>query len=411
MKKDKPVNQDFIEKESTTSEMTLEESTTVQENTTEVESTTEITTIIETTTETAPLFTYAPVSASSPELEKLVKEVAEKHGAVAVQVATIKDGMVSATAEYGWAVANERPIETDTKMRIASLSKTPIGMVVFKLVEEGKLNIDTDISEYLGVLVRHPDYPDMPITIRMLLTHTSGLTDKGYQDSLEKIQDHLLSPKAYQEKPGEKFRYNNYGFGLAATICECVTRKSLNNLVKEYFLNPMGIEASYLGGQLNSQKLATIYDSEWKIGLSVKRQAMPKTDKNVPGRYMMLYAGGLTISASDLAKLLTILVNEGMYNGMQLLSQESIDQMQTPQLPNNSIQGMPIKKKAGLYNQEYMYHHSGSAYGTYSFYMYNPETDIGVVVISTGAKLSRDRYGTYSICGDIVDGIIKQNLL
>ncbi len=413
IKKDKPANQQIDITESTASETTTEAETTTETTTetTEAETTTEATTIAETTTKKAPLFEFAPVSSTSLELERLVISVAEKYGAAAVQVATIKDGMVSQTAEYGWAVANERPIETDTNMRIASLSKTPIGMVVFKLVEEGLLDIDADISDYLGVVVRHPEYPDLPITLRMLLTHTSGLTDKSYQDSLEKIQNHLLTPEAYQEKPGQIFRYNNYGFGIAATICECVTGKSLNNLAKEYFFNPMGIDASYLGGQLNPQKVATVYNSEHKVGLSVERQIGPKNDRNIPGRYMMLYAGGLTISASDLAKLLTVFVNDGMYNGMQLLSMESITQMQTPQLPNNYIQCMPIKKKVGLYNQEYMYHHSGSAYGTYSFYMYNPDSKIGAVVITTGAQLSRDRYGIYSVCGDIVDGIIKQNLL
>lgn len=412
IKKEKPVNQEIETTESTTRETTTEtttESTTAEEPTTE-ESTTEIETTTELTTVKIPVYLPPPISANSSEMGKLIKEVAEKYGAVAIQVATIKDGIVSSTAEYGWAVLNERPMESDTKNRIASLSKTLVGMVAFKLVEQGKLNLDTDISEYLGILVRHPEYPDTPITLKMLLTHTSGLSDKGYQDSLEKVREHLKTPEAYRDKPGEIHRYNNYGFALLGTICECVSGDSLNRLAKQYFFNPLGMEASYLGGQLNSNKVAAIYNNKGEVGLSVEDIVDIKNDKTKPGKHMVLYPGGLITSASDYAKLLTLFMNDGAYNGTQILSSQTIEQMQTPQLQNNSSQCMVIKKMSGMYNQEYMYYHTGSAYGTYSLYAYNPDSKTGVVVITSGAQSTRDRYGIYAVCGDIVDGIVKQNL-
>ena len=405
LRREKPVNKPVETTHSTTTEPITE-----LQSTTETETATETTTQTEIPTIVIPPLTHSPVSANSGELGKLVGEVAEKYGAVGIQVATIKDGLVSTTAEYGWATIDERPMESDTKIRIASLSKTVVGMVVFKLIDEGKLNLETDISEYLGVKIRHPEFPDLPITLKMLLTHTSGLADKGYQDSLEKIQEHLQTPEAYQDKPGEKYRYSNYGFGLIGTICECVTNKSLNILAKEYFFNPMGLEASYLGGQLNTEKVADIYNSKGEIGLSVEDATDLKNDKTKPGKHMALYAGGLITSAADFAKLLTVFINNGMYNGVELLSKESITQMHTPNLPKSSIQCMPMKKTEGLYNQEYMYYHTGSAYGVYSLYVYNPETKTGAVVISTGATLSKDRYGIYSVCGDIVDGMVKKDL-
>ena len=406
LKNNKPVNQGIKPTEKTT-ESTTEKETNTQPDTTE--SSTDFET--ETTTEGTTMYIEPPVSNASPELQKLVNEVAEKYGAVGVQVATIKDGRVSSTAEFGWAEIDTRRMERDTKIRVASLSKTLVGMVVFKLVDMGKIDIDKDISDYLGVLVRNPDYPDIPITLRMILTHTSGLYDGDYQESLEDLQKYLMTPEAYKEKPGETFRYNNFAFGVAGTICEFVTGKSLNNLAKEFFFNPMDINASYLAGQLGADNIATIYDSKGEVGISAEDLAKAKTDRNKIGRFMMLYAGGLTTSAYDLAKLLTLLVNNGIYGGKQLLSQNSVTHMNTPQLSYNSSQCMPVKKKNGLYNQEYMYYHTGSAYGVYSLYVYNPDTKIGVVVVSTGATLSRDRYGIYSVCGEIADGIINQNLL
>ena len=123
----------FFQKEKPVNQQTgITESTSVNENTSEIltdtisetETTTE--SITETTTQhqipeiTIPPLENSPVSANSGELGKLVREVAEKYGAVGVQVATIKDGVVSSTAEYGWAIIDEKPMEADTKIRIWS---------------------------------------------------------------------------------------------------------------------------------------------------------------------------------------------------------------------------------------------------------------------------------------------------
>ena len=412
--KEKPVNQQTEITESTSVNDNTSEALT--ETISETETTTETQSLTETTTQhqipeiTIPPLENSPLSANSGELGKLVRQVAEKYGAVGVQVATIKDGIVSSTAEYGWATIDEKPMEADTKIRIASLSKTVVGMVAFKLVEEGKLSLETDISEYLGVEVKHPEYADIPITLKMLLTHTSGIADKGYQKSLEEIREYLKTPEAYRDKPGEVCRYSNYGFGLIGTICECVTNKSLNALAKQYFFNPIGIKASYLGGQLNKDKVANIYNNKGEIGLSVEDSTDLANDNTKPGSRMMIYAGGLMTSAADFAKLLTVLINDGMYNGVELLSKETVAQMHTPNLPNSSVQCMPMKKMNGMYNQDYMYYHTGSAYGVYSLYVYNTETKTGAVVSTTGAKVSKDRYGIYSVCGDIVDGIVENEL-
>ena len=409
--KEKPANQQIETTENASVSNTVVESSTElvteADTTTQIESTTETTTLFQIPTVSIPPLENSPMSANSGELGRLVTQVAEKYGAVGVQVATIKNGIVSSTAEYGWATIDEKPMTADTKIRIASLSKTVVGMVVFKLIEDGKLSLDMDISDYLGVEVKHPEYPDLPITLRMLLTHTSGIVDNGYQQSLEEIREYLKTPEAYKEKPGEIYKYNNYGFGLVGTICECVTNKSLNALAKQYFFNPMGIKVSYLGGQLDKNKVACLYNNKSEITLSVEDSTDLTSDNTKPGSRMMIYAGGIMTSATDFARLLTVLINDGIYNGVELLSKESITQMHTPK---SSVQCMPMKKMNGLYNQEYMYYHTGSAYGVYSLYVYNPDTKTGVVVTTTGAKVSKDSYGIYSVCGDIVDGIVKNDL-
>ncbi len=412
--KEKPANQQIEITESTAVNNTVVESSTElvteADTATEFESTTETTTQLQIPTVTIPPLENSPVSANSGELGNLVRQVAEKYGAVGVQVATIKDGVVSSTAESGWAIVDEMPMTADTKIRIASLSKTVVGMVAFKLIEDDKLSLDADISEYLGVEVKHPEYPEITITLRMLLTHTSGITDKGYQNSLEEIREFLKTPEAYRDKPGEIYRYNNYGFGLVGTICECVTNRSLNALAKQYFIKPMGLKASFLGGQLDKNKVANLYNNKGEITLSVADSTDLMRDDTKPGSRMMLYPGGLITSATDFARLLTLFINDGMYNGVELLSKESIALMHTPNLPKSAVQCMPMKRMNGMYKQDYMYYHTGSAYGVYSLYVYNPETKTGVVVVTTGAKAEKDIYGIYAVCGDIVKGIIENNL-
>lgn len=106
IKRDKPVNQKFEITEDTATNSTEEKSTQITTTEPTTESTTETTT--ETTTESTTVYIEPPVSATSPELQELVNSIAEEYGAVGIQVATIKDGKVTSTAEYGWA-------EIDTK--------------------------------------------------------------------------------------------------------------------------------------------------------------------------------------------------------------------------------------------------------------------------------------------------------
>ncbi|MBQ7354139.1 MAG: serine hydrolase, partial [Clostridia bacterium] len=214
-----------------------------------------------------------PLITDSPLVEAVLREAAEKYGAVGIQVAVISGGRVGATAEYGWAVKDERLMAQDTKIRVASLTKTLIGMITFRLIEDGKLELDADISEYIGVDVRNPAYPDDPITLRMLLTHTSSMKNVGYVTSLSGLQKQLQKESTFQNyRPGEKFAYNNFAIGVLGAICEIVTGQPMNTLVKEYFFEPMGIVASLAPSELDASSLAVIYNSSGEVGRSIEAQ-------------------------------------------------------------------------------------------------------------------------------------------
>ncbi len=408
MKKDKPVNQQFETTLSTTQEQTTEESTTAE--TTTEEETTETTTIPQETTTVKPT---QPIIVDS--LQSLVTATAVKYNAMSIQVATIVDGQVHATAEYGWAEKNVRPMTSDTKIRVASLSKTILALVVYRLIDDEMLDIDTDISEYLGYTVQNPSYPDVPITLRVLLAHSSGLVNASYVHSLEQLQSHLQKPSAYtQYEPGTHYEYNNFAYGIVGTICELVTGKSVTTLLNEYFFNPMGIEASYIPALLNANEIAVLYDDNHNVARGVRTQQNQLSFTETAGKGFKLYSGGLTMSATDYAKLLTLLMNDGIYDGVRYLSSESIElihSVQSTRVNGKIGQGMPVLTRYKFYGGKKLQYHTGSAYGVYSLYTYDRATKTGVVILTIGAKEGRDPYSIYSVCADIAKGVHENNFV
>lgn len=245
----------------------------------------------------------------------------------------------------------------------------------------------------------------------MLLSHTSSMNDLSYVDSLAELKKTLSYKSAYADaKPGSKeaYKYNNFAFGVIGTICEAATGDSLSNLAQAYFFEPMGIEASWIAADLPQDKLAVIYRSSGSVGLSIETQ-LSNTDATAPAEMMRLCAGGLTISAIDYAKMLTLLMNDGCYEGVRYLSSESVQTMKRTYVAKNSYsdQCLPIMRCDGLYWQDSLYYHTGSAYGVYALYTFDDTTGMGVVVITTGAELKYDAYGMYAICGDISGKVYK----
>ena len=121
------------------------------------------------------------------------------------------------------------PVTIDNPARVASISKLVVAIAVMRLVEQGKLGLDRDISDYLGWKVRNPAFPDAPITLRALLSHQSGLRDAvdyivPLDGSLEAV---LANPKAWDagHAPGTYFSYANINSPLIASVMEGATQE------------------------------------------------------------------------------------------------------------------------------------------------------------------------------------------
>ena len=330
-----------------------------------------------------------------------VAQVGKKYGAVGVQVAVIHHGIVGETYKYGYATKSAVPMTSDNKIRAASVTKVAVGMTAMKMREEGIIDLDTDISAYWNSRTYKP------ITLRQLFTHTSSLRDNKFSRTRYTTLDQLKDKSCF--RGSNDWFYNNFAIGVAGTTLELAANRAVNSYAKENFFDPLGMDASFNSGEIKDKKLiATLYNPDDSVARAASVSASFK--KREIGRSSAFFAGGLTISAKDLAKLTAILANDGTYEGVRYLSEESVQIMETPCLTAVSRghefeQCIPLRYQTEIYGQSRLYYHLGIAYGTLSLISYNPDTRDGVVIISTGANESHDDRGIFKICGDIADYI------
>jgi CubicO group peptidase (beta-lactamase class C family) len=146
--------------------------------------------------------------------------------------------------------ARRRPLTIDDPVRIASISKLVVALGVMRLVEQGRLDLDRDVSEYLGWSLRNPAFPDRPITLRLLLSHRSSLKDDvdyaiPFGTGLRSV---LANPAAFdaEHSPGSFFRYSNLNFPVIASVMERATGERFDALMARLVLRPLGLEACFI---------------------------------------------------------------------------------------------------------------------------------------------------------------------
>jgi len=342
-------------------------------------------------------------------IQAAVDAAARKYGAAGVQVAVVEDGVVTDTFAYGWATKNSDPMTADHKMRVASISKVVVGMTAQLLREDGIIDLDADISNYWGVTVKNPKYPNHPITTRSMLSHTSSIFNAGDDVSraYSSVKSRLQGTGFSSAVPGSigYWSYNNYAYGVLGMTLELAAGRIVDDILQEKLYTAMGIDAAYASGDIrNTAMLTTIYRSGGSVGRSVDTQLGLHNDPT-PGATGKYFAGGLTISAADLGKLIALLAEDGCYEGMRLLKAESVELMESryeQAVPGGSYQALPLRYWPDIYGREGVYYHTGSAYGVFNCASYDPLTGDGVVVLTSGAK---DEHGIYKICAEINNSI------
>ena len=346
------------------------------------------------------------------QLQHAVEQARADYGATAIQAAVIRDGQVAVQAASGWAVEDQITLTTRHKMRCASLTKVIVGISAGVLIDDGTLDPYADLSGYWGVTARNPSYPDTPITVDMLLTHTSTLSDASGSLSALKgtaARQRLAGSGYTGGKPGElsSWSYNNYGFSVLGMTLERAADQVLDDVLGEAVLTPMGIDAAFEAGSVDDTGLlCALYYPGNSLSRTVSTQKSYVCIQQ-PGYRGNFFAGGFTCSAGELAQLVAMLAEDGTYQGQQYLSAETVAYLEQPlgQTPDGFYQCRPLRYRENMYGRDRMYYHTGSAYGFYGLLSYDPDTRDGVVVFTTGASGVTDSYGVYAVCGQVAQAV------
>jgi CubicO group peptidase (beta-lactamase class C family) len=159
---------------------------------------------------------------------------------------------ILSTEIAGEAGVKGRAVTADDPVRVASISKLVVALAVMRLVDQGTLNLDTDVSTYLRWQARNPAFPDTAITLRQLLTHRSGLRDTvDYILPLDgNLPTLLANAQAWEAQyaPGAYFKYANLNSPLIAAIMENATGERFDRLVARLVLKPLNIDACFNWG-------------------------------------------------------------------------------------------------------------------------------------------------------------------
>ena len=267
-------------------------------------------------------------------------------------------------------IGPDQAISVDSTMRIASISKHVTTIGFLRLVEVGKIGLDDDVSDPLGFRLRHPLFPETPITPRLLLSHTSGVRNgPSYPVPFGRPLSAALVEGGVQydggawwspaKEPPGRFAYSDANFAVIAQLIERLSGERFDRYMRAHVFAPLKLDCGFNWSGVTAaarSRAAALYrkgvdeahfqpDGPWIAQLdaapppapdiSVARAPEAKDrplESYVPGENGFVFApqGGLRASVRDLAVIARLLVNGGMLGGVRILKPETVALMRTP---------------------------------------------------------------------------------
>lgn len=328
------------------------------------------------------------------ELDKLVPQLQDKYGVPGVTIGIIHNGEIAYNLSYGYAnIKSKQTITSNTAFQAASISKSLTALGIMQLVQQGKLDLNQPIDQYLTRwhLPKSP-FNHAEVTIQRLLSHTAGLGVHGYlglANKLPSLEQSLsgeglsAKPVTIETEPGTEVIYSGGGYTVLQLVIEEVTGMSFELYMQKYILDPLDMKDSSFQLSRVERQLATPY--------GYFNNEIPQY------RFTEQAAAGLFTTTEDLMKF--------MINGMRLgntiaetetdyISNELISKMQQPILGGSAL-GIFVKP---LSTGKKLYYHTGDNRGWHSFYGYVPADLEGLVILTNsenGAELREAIYNEW----------------
>ena len=244
-----------------------------------------------------------------------------------------KDGKVAQLSAIGQAdLEAERPMTRNTMFAIASMTKPITATALMILVDEDKVSLDEPVSHFIPEFskstVNNDEELSREITVRDVLTHTSGLVgSQGVKESLEATAKELAA-RPFGFQPGTKWQYSP-GMNVVGRIIEVASRKSYEEFLQDRIFRPLAMtNTTFHPTEKQKKRLATMYGpGKNGEGLQPTKNWIVEDSNSAPANP----SGGLFSTATDMAKFYQMILNGGKLDGVRIVSEDAVKQMQTLQ--------------------------------------------------------------------------------
>ena len=328
-------------------------------------------------------------------IDKIANDALAKSGVPSASVAVVRDGKLAYAKAYGHARLDpETPATSAMRYSIGSISKEFTAAAILMLQQQGKLNLDDKIAKFF------PDLTDADrITIRQILSHTSGYQDFWPQDYLMPMMKQSTTPghimdvwarKPLDFPPGSQWQYSNTGYVIAGAIVEKVTGQIPFEFLQQHVFPQLGITDAY------DTNVHALPDTDAR---GYSRFALgPLRPSQKEGVDWMFGAGELAMTASDLAKWDIAMIEQ------TLLQPASWRAMQTEVLLDNGLgSGYGLGVFVGKMDGHRMISHDGEVMGFTAGNTIFPDDKVAVVVLT-----NQDAVGTFSaISKDVAKALFE----
>ncbi|HWY40313.1 MAG TPA: serine hydrolase [Chthoniobacterales bacterium] len=267
-------------------------------------------------------------------LDGLIPSQLQTRNIAGAVVSVVKDGQVLFQKGYGYSdFESKKPVLPDqTLFRPGSISKLFTATAVMQLVEQGKLDLDRDVNDYLDFAIPKT-YPE-PVTLRRLLTHTAGFEETlknlfvAHESDMKPVRTYLVNEMPDRIfPPGKIPSYSNYGFTLAGYIVERVSGEKFERYVDNHILKPLKMNNSTFDQPLPPQ-----------ISAQMSKGYLNATKKPRDFEFVEAApAGALSTTAVDMTRFMLAFLQDGTVDGVSILKPETVRQMETRQFELNPM--------------------------------------------------------------------------
>lgn len=292
---------------------------------------------------------------------------------------------------YGLAdIESNMPVNSNSSIfGVGSVSKTIVALAIMQLYEDGKLEIDRDINNYLTTFQLEYKFNDS-ITIEHLLTHTAGFDDRNIgttvldEENVIPLAQYLKKRMPPQIRPsGKVISYSNHGYALLGLIVEEVSGLPFHEYISKRILKPL--EMNYSGFKRQAELKENYVSSYLQKGEQLT---------SYPPDFQLYYpAGSFTSTASDMGHYISMFLNNGSFKGAQILDSTTLAIMlHTPFRHYEKAEyGWLFGFPEGHWNGMRLYGHGGSIQGFESQLSLIPEENIGVFISANSSSYPNSR--------------------